>query len=167
MKVIVAIDDSPYSHKVVEKVARRHWPRDTEFRVLTVVEPVTLEEYGKGKWGEVIAEVVDRRKHEALGLCDHARQKLQSHIPDCIVHYEVREGSPKAQIVDAAVEWSADKIIVGAHGKGVCPRFLLGSVSRAVAAHAPCSVEIVRAKALLEPAQDTCKAATEKTPASV
>ncbi|MBI4532816.1 MAG: universal stress protein, partial [Candidatus Melainabacteria bacterium] len=154
-------------HKVVEKVARRHWPRDTEFRVLTVVEPVTLEEYGKGKWGEVIAEVVERRKHEALNLCDQARQKLTGHIPDSIVHYEVREGSPKAQIVDAAIDWSADKIVIGAHGKGVCPRFLLGSVSRAVAAHAPCSVEIIRAKSVVQPALGQDKAATEKTPASV
>jgi nucleotide-binding universal stress UspA family protein len=37
-------------------------------------------------------------------------------------------------------------IILGSHGYSGLQRFLLGSVSHAVAAHAHCSVEIVRAK---------------------
>ena len=41
-------------------------------------------------------------------------------------------------------EASADLIVVGSHGYGVWDRFLLGSVSQAVALHAKCSVEIVR-----------------------
>ena len=38
----------------------------------------------------------------------------------------------------------ADLILVGSHGRGAAGRFLLGSVSTAIALHAPCSVEIVR-----------------------
>jgi nucleotide-binding universal stress UspA family protein len=34
--------------------------------------------------------------------------------------------------------------VVGSHGRGFWKRLLLGSVSQAVAAHATCSVEIVR-----------------------
>jgi nucleotide-binding universal stress UspA family protein len=57
---------------------------------------------------------------------------------------EVLEGSPKELIVDEAKRWGADLIVVGSHGRGSVGRFFLGSVSLAVAAHAPCSVEIVR-----------------------
>lgn len=59
-------------------------------------------------------------------------------------------GSPKQVILDEAESWVADLIIVGSHGYGAWDRFLLGSVSNAVATHAKCSVEIVRRKQISE-----------------
>ena len=56
----------------------------------------------------------------------------------------VIEGSPKSVILEEADAFGADLIIVGSHGYGMIERFLLGSVSHAVALHAKCSVEIVR-----------------------
>ena len=53
-------------------------------------------------------------------------------------------GDPKAAILDHAEKSAADFIIVGAHGMGAVERFLLGSVSRVMLRHAPCSMEIVR-----------------------
>ena len=47
-------------------------------------------------------------------------------------------------IVEAAVEWPADIIVLGSHGRRRLDRFLLGSVAESVMRHAPCSVEIVR-----------------------
>ena len=57
---------------------------------------------------------------------------------------EVLSGSPKAAILEEAEAFGADLIVVGSHGHGMLERFLLGSVSQAVALHATCSVEIVR-----------------------
>jgi nucleotide-binding universal stress UspA family protein len=62
------------------------------------------------------------------------------------VHFEIRHGSPKTEIIRTATEWEANRILIGAHGHNVCPHNLMGSVSRAVAEHAPCSVEIVKIK---------------------
>jgi nucleotide-binding universal stress UspA family protein len=59
---------------------------------------------------------------------------------------EVKSGSAKDVILDEAENWGADLIILGSHGYSGWQRFLLGSVSHAVATHAPCSVEIVRQK---------------------
>ena len=56
----------------------------------------------------------------------------------------VVSGSPKALILEEAEAFGADLIVVGSHGHGMVERFLLGSVSQAVALHAGCSVEIVR-----------------------
>ncbi len=49
-------------------------------------------------------------------------------------------------ILEEAENLETDLIIVGSHGYGAVKRFLLGSVSQAVALHAKCSVEIVRIK---------------------
>jgi nucleotide-binding universal stress UspA family protein len=49
-------------------------------------------------------------------------------------------------ILDQAESWGADLIVLGSHGYSGWRRFLLGSVSHAVATHAHCSVEIVRQK---------------------
>ena len=57
------------------------------------------------------------------------------------------EGSPKEAILDEAERWGADLIVVGSHGFGAVKRFLLGSVSHALALYAPCSVAIVRRRA--------------------
>ena len=57
---------------------------------------------------------------------------------------KVLSGSPKGVILEEAEAFGADLIVVGSHGHGMLERFLLGSVSQAVALHAKCSVEIVR-----------------------
>jgi nucleotide-binding universal stress UspA family protein len=49
-------------------------------------------------------------------------------------------------IFQEAAEWGADLIVAGSHGRRGANRFLLGSVSEAVAFHAKCSVEIIRPK---------------------
>ena len=141
MRVICAIDDSPYSQEVVEVLTAREWPEDCEIKLLTVLEPVELE--GNGEFLELRSEIQDKRKDAAKNMLEKARSKI-SGSETINVHFEIREGCPKEEILKAAVEWSADKILLGAHGHGICPRHILGSISRTVAAHAPCTVEIVR-----------------------
>src|SRR2546421_11396993 len=58
---------------------------------------------------------------------------------------EVRFGNPKDELVRYADEWKCDTIFVGPHcAANSFERFLLGSVSAAVAARGNCSVEVVR-----------------------
>jgi nucleotide-binding universal stress UspA family protein len=56
----------------------------------------------------------------------------------------VVEGDPREEIIAAARTWGADLIVMGARGLGALKRFLLGSVSLAVAARAPCPVLVCR-----------------------
>lgn len=147
MKVLIAIDDSTYSENVIESIVQRPWPNNVEFKVLTVLEPITIDEKSEGKWMDVISDVSKRRNESATRLCTKARERLSKIVPESKVHFEIRKGVPRAEIVDCAGEWNADKILVGAHGHGICPRNILGGVSRSVAATAPCTVEIVRARA--------------------
>ncbi len=144
MKVIIALDDSPYSTEVLTAVCKRKWPADTQFKILQILTPVDWQENGDSNWNSVIEEAQVRRLNSAQSHCAKARKQLEDSIANCTVHFEIKEGNAKTQIIDSALSWSADKIVLGAHGANVCPRFILGSISRAVAAHAPCSVEIIR-----------------------
>jgi nucleotide-binding universal stress UspA family protein len=62
----------------------------------------------------------------------------------------VEEGDTKTSIIDNAVRWQADLIVLGSHGRKGLEHFLMGSVAEAVARHAPCSVEIVRLGSVAE-----------------
>lgn len=146
MKVIVAIDDSPYSKHVVDSVLRRHWLPDTQFKILSVLEQPNIGDDEDTVWKEQLESVRSRRHAHISRLCSEIRDRLEKHIPTAKAHFEIRDGDPKVEIINAAIDWPADQILVGAHGRNICPHFLLGSVSRAIAAHAPCSVEIIRAR---------------------
>jgi nucleotide-binding universal stress UspA family protein len=56
----------------------------------------------------------------------------------------ITEGAPKRVLVDEANAWGAECVFVGARGLRRVERFLLGSVSTAVATRAQCSVEIIQ-----------------------
>jgi nucleotide-binding universal stress UspA family protein len=59
-------------------------------------------------------------------------------------------GHTAETIIETAKKWRADLIVLGSHSRHGFTRFLLGSVSHAVASYAPCSVEIVRKSILQE-----------------
>jgi nucleotide-binding universal stress UspA family protein len=61
---------------------------------------------------------------------------------DLTVSTVILEGQPADVLVAEARRWNADLLVVGSHG--AVKRLALGSVSTRVAAHAHCSVEIVR-----------------------
>jgi nucleotide-binding universal stress UspA family protein len=59
------------------------------------------------------------------------------------VQDEVQDGSPAHRLVEAAVNWDADLIVVGSRGQSGLERLLVGSVARSLLYHAPCSVLVV------------------------
>ena len=75
---------------------------------------------------------------------------LKEKNPALFISTKVINYSPKHSILNEAESFGADLIMVGSHGGSGLTRFLLGSVSQAVALHADCSVEIVRNRDLRE-----------------
>ena len=73
-------------------------------------------------------------------MIDEAADKLRAAALKTEV--VVKEEDPKRLLIAEAESWGADCIFVGARGMGRIERFLLGSVSSAVAARAHCSVEV-------------------------
>ena len=66
------------------------------------------------------------------------------HRPTDMVSIEVRSGTAADEIVDAAVDYGCDLIIMATHGRSGLSHLLLGSVTEAVIRRAPCPVLAVR-----------------------
>jgi nucleotide-binding universal stress UspA family protein len=145
MRILLAIDESTYSGEAVRAVAERPWPPGTTVRVLSVVQlfvppPAELGFYPTGNLQQAWQESAQKAKD----LTSRVASSLGS--KGLTVDTAVREGEPRSVIVDEAKEWGADLIVVGSHGRTGVTRLLLGSVAQSVVGHAPCSVEVVRAK---------------------
>ena len=145
VRIIVGTDDSPASHEALRAVASRKWPAQSEIKVVLVDDPLAPEFLGKiiPPLQEMIEE--DRRDERAWV------EKILKRSVDILraagieVTCDVREGDPKRELCLAAEEWGADCIFVGSSGfSNRFERFVLGSVSGAVAARAHCSVEVIR-----------------------
>ena len=79
-------------------------------------------------------------------LIEDAKAALSAIFGSDNVSGDVHEGYIKERILEVSRDWPADLIMVGSHGRRGITKFLLGSVSEAIASHANCSVEIVRLK---------------------
>jgi len=143
MRILVAIDDSRFSQAAIETVIEQARPHDTDVRILHVVEsPPLLVAREMGGYDPALETALESQKQNAEALVLKATELLRARGLKVAATLEV--GDPKSKILDVAEEWRADLIVVGSHGRRGFERFLMGSVSDAVARHAKCSVQIVR-----------------------
>lgn len=150
MKILLAVDGSACGEQALAEVAERPWPAGSEVCVLSVIHlPMTptpetwalpnsyyaqAEKVGREHSDEVVKKAIKRMNES----------NANREVPLTLIGKPII-GHPEETIIGTAKEWGADLIVLGSHGHRGFRRFLLGSVSQAVASHAPCSVEVVRA----------------------
>src|SRR5580765_286083 len=130
MKILVAVDGSECGLAAVKEAAGTPWHSGSLVKILSVMtEP-----------GPAALSAMPLLAGITQGLAEFAKiAGSQTETMSKIV-----KGNPKTAILDEAEHWGADLIILGTHGYNVLERIWLGSVSRAVIAHAKCSVHVVR-----------------------
>lgn len=146
VRILVGIDGSPGSELAVRQVASRIWPPGSEVRVVSAndrLTPTLIGEFippvGRAieESNQVDCEWLNKVLKRSVEILRDAALRVSSQIV---------EGNPKRVLPAVAQEWGADCIFVGSIGfSNRFERFILGSVSAAVAARAHCSVEVVRA----------------------
>ena len=145
MKILIGVDGSKYGDAAVAEVANRPWPTGSEVRLVFVLEVLAPEERVDPADHPNKAEVEQLERQRGKFAIDAATAALErggfdpAHISSTVL-----PGKPKQQLIDESERWNADLIVLGAYGHRGLMRFLIGSVSQAVAQHAHCSVEIVR-----------------------
>ena len=145
VRIIIGLDGSPDAEFAMEAMAERAWPDGSEAHLITVLDrrlsfltPSLIPRLAR--WSSVADSAndqawVDRMMKAATDRLQNAGLKISC---------EVVRGDPSQRLLDAAVDWQADCIFVGARGLSGIERFLIGSVSADVAVRANCSVEVVR-----------------------
>lgn len=154
MKILLATDGADCSDAAVESVAARPWPAGSEIRVVSVpvyAGPRMETSYLDAEmWDSVRSNAVreaNQAVETALARLARSGLKAEGSVPAGLA-------GPRACILAEAARWTPDLIVVGSHSRNRLDRFLLGSVSRGLALHAPCSVEVFREKSICETKED-------------
>ncbi len=151
-KVLIAYDGSKDSESILADLPHAGLGKGLQVKVITVSDPwippvevmsvaadvvfasafATYENYNR-----------DARA-EAEALAEKAADQLRKKFPDWKISSVTGMDSPAQGILKAAEKWKAGLIILGSKGHTALNRILMGSVSRKVLTHAPCSVRIAR-----------------------
>lgn len=130
-RIILAYDGSPGSGAALESLISRNWRAGSQVRVVIVSDTAHVRstlDIAADHMSETAGKVVNRIKSAGLAA-------------ECVQ----REGNPKHAIVEEAETWRADCIFTGATGySSGFAKYIIGSVSAAIAERAHCSVEVVR-----------------------
>lgn len=150
-KVLLATDGSEYSELAAHSIAARPWPPGTQFQVFSAVELVLPPVQAMFQPPLPPSAEGETRREEAMKAAQHAVASavriLAPVCPQVSESISVLMAPPRRVILEEASGWGADLIVVGSHGRRGAQRFLMGSVSEAVAMHAHCSVEVIRKRA--------------------
>ena len=144
MKILIAVDESPYSERAVEFAAQMRWPAGSRVLVTSVVAPPlpASTALDAPTAAEPLAALdQDRRLHQSL--IDRAQDRLRR--AGFCVESRLLTGDPREQILEMIEREQVSLLIVGSHGRTGLAKILLGSVSSHAVAHAPCSVLVVKA----------------------
>ncbi|HZF40086.1 MAG TPA: universal stress protein [Blastocatellia bacterium] len=150
MKILLATDGSDCSKTAVKSVAERPWPVNSEVEIVSVMElpyaPTTETWVLPDSYYKEIERVAKEQAEAAVN--DAVERFRAENTAGLEITTKIISGSARDVILDEAERWDADLIVLGSHGYRGWQRFLLGSVSHAVATHAHCSVEIARQKSV-------------------
>ena len=145
MRILLAVDGSPFSDLAINEVSTRPWPAETEIKIVTALQvPITPSPEVWTISDEYYPALEQVAREQAQSIVNTAVAKLRETLPQSLsLTGEALNGPPREVILDEADRWNADLIVMGSHGYGAWQRLLLGSVSQAVVSHANCSVEVV------------------------
>jgi nucleotide-binding universal stress UspA family protein len=148
MKILIATDGSDYSKAAVNSVAERPWPKGSEVKIISAMEVPFAPTTEAWVLPDSYYSELDRvAREQAEAAVKDAVERIESGKASGLeIITKIISGSAREAILDEAEKWGSDLIVLGSHGYNGWQRFLLGSVSHAVATHAHCSVEIVRQK---------------------
>jgi nucleotide-binding universal stress UspA family protein len=144
VRLLIGVDGSPDAAAAVQVVAARAWPTGSEARLVAVLDARMRTALAPARPPVETWSTVGDADEQAWvpKMVDAMAELLRTRGLN--VSSVINEGDPKQVLLDEAEHWGADCLFVGARGLSRIERFLLGSVSAAVAARAHCSVEVVR-----------------------
>ena len=139
--ILVALDSSDLSEAVMHSLHELPLQSSTKIVLAHVIPPIGNSPDVAVDHPQTDFEAVPYR---------HIEKQLQAHqaaLP-CESDLEIVSGDPAEEIVRLANIHQADLVMIGSRGLTGLSRILKGSVSSQVVENAPCSVWVVKPKAL-------------------
>lgn len=138
MRILAALDQSPFAAKVLEAAIAQAKQSGAELEIMTVAEDL-LDMEDIIDTAAIGEKLFASAKATAEGFAATARDQG---IKATVI---IEQGlSPADLIISHAKESSCGLIVMGHLGRKGLSRYLLGSVALRVVAHASCSVLVVR-----------------------
>jgi len=149
LRVIVATDFSPDADATAAFLLQLALPPSSQITVLHVHERADdvmarFVAKGQSELQQAMEAAMRKRRRQATRLLERLGRRLARR--GCEATPLLRDGYPAEEIIRAAERRRADLVVLGSRGLTGFTRILLGSVSRKVARHAPCSVLVVRSR---------------------
>ncbi len=128
MKILAAVDRSPFADLVVD-MTRRVAASEPSTILLMSVGPREPDVLGKQLTRKVIEDVVPEDLQDRREELDRLVAVLRA--AGLTADTLLIRGEPAATIQREAKRWGADLIVIGSHGRRMLQRKILGSVSEA------------------------------------
>lgn len=143
MKILVMIDQSDSAERVVEFLSEFAGHAPAEFKVVHVVEPLSVGSVFSVLPGPLLEDMRAKAFTAGQSAVHKCAELIRNNISNSVVTAEVLNGFVVDTTVDVATTWNADLIAVGTHRRGGANKFTLGNMARAIMTQAPCSVLLV------------------------
>lgn len=143
LRILAAFDGSQESETAFQAMLSRNWPKNTHVRLVTVTDLRVRTAFAKPTGP--IRYWMRNNDTDPVAWVD----RMLAYQISCIekkgwtADSKALDGDPKRVLLKEAKEWCADSVFVGTRGLTGHERMMLGSVSTALALHAPCAVEVV------------------------
>jgi nucleotide-binding universal stress UspA family protein len=138
--IVVGVDGSADAQAALRFAIEEARLRHARVRAVSVwtVSAVSYTALGYPFWPKLLRDLGEAAETLLQRQVQEARDKAGEADVECVV----RQGSPAEVLIEEAGD--AFLLVVGSRGLGGFASLLLGSVSHAAVAHAPCPVTIVR-----------------------
>jgi nucleotide-binding universal stress UspA family protein len=146
IQLVLGIDGSSGASAATEWIAARSWPRGSALKLVTATGPFTIIPPASEWIFQTLQAITPKEREDALAETRRWHEGAEETLrpTGLAVSSVIKEGDPKHVLVREAEAGNADSIVVGSTGLSRFERIVLGSVSAAVVARAPCSVDVVR-----------------------
>jgi nucleotide-binding universal stress UspA family protein len=159
VRILIAVDERGFADKVKECIDQYKLSGSDDYKVVHVIP----RESGVAEYLIAHSDVVQSIHRDSMlvarGLVRKTALRLRDRFHNAHVSEQVCEGEPASTIIKIAKLWPADVIIVSSHGRSGVEKLLLGSVSSAIVANAPCTVLVLRS-GLQEPGNQVLAGST-------
>ncbi|MFN8610721.1 MAG: universal stress protein [Vulcanimicrobiota bacterium] len=139
-KILVPLDGSEFSLGALKPARTLACSLGAEIRLVTVEE--LPDQPAPSDWELTLGTFLDNKREESERYLNESAETLRRHglNPSFSV---LPLGPPAARILEEALHWKADLIVVCSHGRNGLARWVMGSTAERISRKAPCPVMIV------------------------